>query len=305
MQQEQKARAVVRVLGEPELRKGDELVFFCPRCSHKKPKLSINTRTDRFHCWICQWSGKDLLPILRVRGETDDVRVYRSYLGDEPVKEQVERKYDTPTLPDEFRTLSRVWRSPYYIGAMDYLSSRGIEMEDILRWKLGYCEDGEYKNRVIVPSFDTDGELNFFVGRAFYGNPRSYKHGNFNKDIVFNELMVDWSEPVTVTEGPFDAMKAGENAIPLQGSFLRRDSVLFRRIVTSGRDVYFAMDADAFEKQLDIIGKFVNYGVRCLYVPMAGRKDVGEMTRDEFLARKAKAVPVESTFDILKAKVCA
>jgi len=305
MQQERKVRAVERVLGDPEIRKGDELVFLCPRCDHRKPKLSVNTRTDRFHCWICHWSGKDLLPILKMKGESEDVRLYRAYLGDEPKTDEPERTYDTPVLPNEFVSLTRDTRDPYVRSAFSYLSNRGVSMEDILKWKLGFCPRGEYKNRIIIPSFDADGELSFFVGRSIFPGNRTYLHGNFDKDIVFNELLIDWTQPVVITEGPFDAIKAGDNAIPLQGSFLRRESVLFRRIVTAGLPVYFAMDADAFETQMGIVEKFLKYGINCYYVSLRGRKDVGEMTHEEFLERKRTATPVESILDLLKVKVCA
>ena len=305
MQQARKVSAVERVLGDPEIRKGDELVFLCPRCEHRKPKLSVNTRTDRFHCWICHWAGKDLLPILKIKGETEDVRLYRAYLGDEPKTDEPERKYDTPALPTEFVSLTTTSNDPYIKSALLYLQNRGVGMRDICTWKLGFCATGEYKNRVIIPSFDVDGELNFFVGRSIFPGHRTYLHGNFDKNIVFNELMIDWSRPVVLTEGPFDAMKAGENAVPLQGSFLRRDSVLFRRIVTAGMPVYFAMDTDAFETQMNIIEKFLRYGITCHYVSIRGYKDVGEMAHDEFMRRKNAAVPVESVLDLLKVKVCA
>ena len=40
--------------------------------------------------------------------------------------------------------------------------------DDILKHNIGYCDEGKYSNRIIIPSYDSDGQLNFFVGRDFY-----------------------------------------------------------------------------------------------------------------------------------------
>jgi hypothetical protein len=302
MHREKKLRAIRQTLGREQITKGDEIVFICPRCKHRKPKLSVNLVTDRFHCWICEFSGKTLLPLLAQGSEErkDYASELEAVLGKREVPKQ---QYDVPVLPDEFRSLSNHSRSPYYGQAMEYLASRGITSDDILRFRLGYAEEGEYKHRIIIPSFDRYGELNFFTGRTFYVGPISYKHGNFCKDIIFNEYMIDWTKPVTITEGAFDSIKAGENAVALQGSILNEGSLLFRKIITSDAQVYFAMDTDAFKKQLEIIELFLSYGVESHYVNLFGKKDVGSMTKEEFRLAKDRSELVRSSSDILKLRV--
>lgn len=304
MQREVKLNAIRRIFHESGTPKGDEVIFFCPKCKHRKKKLSINLRTDKFHCWVCGFSGKNLVQILRLGGNTKELSVYLDELG-LGKKEEQGKKYDTPELPKEFVSLSSQSKSPYFVNAMGYLMRRGISFQDILLMKLGYCEDGEYKYRIIIPSFDENGELNFFVGRSFFDGQASYKHGNFCKDIIFNDYMIDWTEPVVITEGPFDAMKAGENAIPLQGKFLREDSKLFRKIVTSGVPVYFALDTDAVKQQLKIIDIMLTYGVESYHIKLNGKKDVGEMTREEFDIAKTNAKAIKSDMDVLRLRVYA
>jgi hypothetical protein len=216
---------------------------------------------------------------------------------------QQDKKYDEPVLPNEFRTLSKEWRSPYFSAATSYLRSRGINRREILKWKLGYCEDGKFKNRIIIPSFDECGKLNFFTGRSFYDNAKRYDTGNFCKDIIFNDYMIEWDREITIVEGPFDAFKADDNVVVLQGSMLDVGSKLFSKIVLSGVDVLFALDPDAFEKQLDIIEDFMSYGVNCRRVCFNDKKDVGEMTVEEFAAIKKNAVNVSSQADLMKARV--
>jgi len=187
---------------------------------------------------------------------------------------------------------------------MNYLKNRGIGRREILKWKLGYCEDGKYKNRIVIPSFDEFGMLNFLTGRAFYEGVDRYYNGNFCKDIIFNDYLIDWRKAVVITEGPFDAIKVDENAIALQGSLLSSGTRLFTKVVLSGVDVFMALDKDAFSKQLDIIENLVSYGVVCRLVPLGRRKDVGEMTKEEFAMAKRKSTIVSSDIDLLKLRMC-
>jgi hypothetical protein len=304
MQRERKLRALRRAADEAGFLKGDELVLHCPRCKHRKLKLSVNLVTDNFHCWVCGFAAKSLAPLLRSPRTEDEFREYVAESQTARHEPAPERVYEIPILPDEFRSLTLPPNDIGGFGAMKYLTGRGLTVDDIVRWKLGYCGSGRYRGRVIVPTFDEDGELNFFEGRGFYPSvyPR-YSHGEFSKDIVANDYTIDWDSPVVIVEGPFDAIKAGENAIPLFGSELNEGSLLFRKIVTSGVDVYLALDADAFEKQLGIITSFMEHGTLCHHVPLLGRKDVGEMSHDEFLAARGQAVPLGSMTDLIRLRI--
>lgn len=296
-----------KTLGKETKVKGDEVVFWCPRphgrrAGRTEGQLSVNLVTERFHCWSCDFGGKNLIPLL---GRSSERKEYQTELDARHgvTRKTLEKKYDHPVLPNEFRSLSRPAVSVYQRQAMEYLSGRGITPELTLLYKLGYCEEGQYKDRVIIPSFDDIGDLNFFVGRSFRGDPRRYMAGNFDKDIITNDCMVDWTRAITLVEGPFDAMKAGTQSIPLHGSLINEDSHLFEKVVRSGVDVYFALDADILRKQLDIIKRFLEYGVRSYFVDLAGRKDVGEMESGEFEQRKAQARLVRSELDLMRIRV--
>ena len=74
-----------------------------------------------------------------------------------------------------------------------------------------------YQNRIIIPSYDSDGQLNYFVGRDFYKSNMKYKNPPIPKDIIGFDLYVDWDEPIILCEGVFDAMAIKNNSIPLFG----------------------------------------------------------------------------------------
>lgn len=306
MQRERKLQLLRQVLKQPGRNLGhDEYAFFCPhhgaRADRAVGQLGVNVVTDRWHCYSCGRGGKTLLFLFPF--ESAEWEEYKASIEGSKPTEHV-KQFDPPVLPKDFKTLSKEWKTPYYMGAMGYLRQRGIGRREILKWKLGYCEDGPYKNRIIVPSFDEFGMLNFLTGRAFYDGVDRYYNGNFCKDIIFNDYLINWKKPVVITEGPFDAIKADENAIALQGSLLSTGTRLFTKVVLSGVDVFLALDEDALAKQLDIIGDLVSYGVTCRHVPLGGKKDVGEMTKEEFVTAKEKAIVVRSDLDLVRLRMC-
>ena len=292
-------------------RSGNEYLFQCPFCSHHKKKLSINLTKDKYKCWICDKAG----PVSRL------VRRFGSFLQQQSWKEltgQVEvsefekilfshpeeKKEEETTLPlpQEFISLCNTNFSLIGDQARNYLSKRGIEKEDVLRWKLGYCPSGEYGGRIVAPSFNMDGKVNFFVGRSYDNNWRKYMNPSINKDIVFNELYVDWESDVTLVEGVFDAIKV-PNSIPLLGSTLREDSKLFGQIIKHDPAVYVALDPDAERKAFNLIESLMKYDIEVYKVPIKPYKDVGEMTKSEFLRRKKESQLFKSTDNILLERI--
>lgn len=262
----------------------------------------MNLKTDAFHCWVCGWGHKNSIePILRLNKSSE---YYSEYTAEKrPETKQEDKKYDPVILPKEFRSLSVPHRSPWYNRAMAYLVQRGLEPSDAFLYKLGYCEDGLFRDRIIVPSFDEYGELNFFSGRLFFDRDEmKYKHGNFSKDIIFNDYMIDWTKPVTLVEGPFDMMKVGQNAIPIQGVFLHPNSKLFQKIVTRRVPVYIALDNDAMPNILKISEDLMKFGIETHIVTWKDYKDPGDMPRGKFEEYRPKAIRMANSFDLLKVK---
>ena len=173
--------------------------------------------------------------------------------------------------------------------AINYLKSRGIRKRDIIRWKIGYCDSGEYENRIIIPSFDADGDVNYFVTRTFIDDWKKYKNPPISKNVVFNELFVDFDQDVVLVEGVFDAIKAGTNAIPILGSTLHRTSNLMRSLVNNQAKVYIALDPDARDKEMKIIKQLLQYDLEVYKVDIGPYEDVGSMSPAEFNERKSNA----------------
>jgi len=307
MQRERKLALLRRALNDDGYVRGDEATFFCTSpagCNgnHHKRKLAVNVETDVFHCWVCGWAGHSLLPLLRALGPTDlDVIEYTAEA--QPDRSAVTKAYDKVRLPGEFRPLCVPWSSLYYRQAIGYLADRGITSDDILTYKLGYCETGRYAERIILPSFDEYGELNFFVGRAIWkrlGLP--YLSGKFDKNIIFNDLLIDWSQPITLVEGPFDALKAGTNAIPLQGKIV--SPKLLEKILTKRPKVFVALDTDAVSVSIKIAEQLMRLGVDTSIVSWPSEfNDPGEMTKEQVEQARTKAEARSTMFDLIRFKI--
>lgn len=285
---------------------GEEHQFHCPKCNHHKLKLSVNIEKGVFKCWICDYSGTKISPLIRrfapshyadwrlLEGEVD-LDKYDTIFADE-----VELPPQIIDLPENFQTLTgkktRLKQKP-----LNYLYSRGFTDTDILNWKIGFCDFGEYQDRVIVPSFDSEGNVNFFIARSYTDDWMKYKNPKVSKDIIFNDLNIDWDNDVILVEGVFDAMKC-KNAIPLLGSTLRENSLLFQKICERKPNVYLALDEDAKGKEFGIAKKLREYGIRTMSIKITPYRDIGEMPVDVVEQRKQNA-DIVSDLDYLHYKL--
>jgi len=66
-------------------------------------------------------------------------------------------------LPPGYKPLWVSSKNIHYLNALKYLKNRGIAGYDIIRYQMGYAMDGPYANRIIVPSYDANNKLNYFI----------------------------------------------------------------------------------------------------------------------------------------------
>ena len=275
---------------------GSELLFKCPSCNHHKLKLSVNLDKNAFKCWGCDYRGRNIRRIIRRFGTYTQLQKW-DQVTDRPdlqrfadlfMERRDEESKDTVELPPQFVSLASKRLPATAKFAYRYLRDRGVTDSDILRWKIGYCFEGQYRNRVVIPSFDDDGDVNYFIARSYSGDSYKYKNPRASKNVVFNELFVNWDADLTIVEGAFDAIVAG-NAVPILGSTLRTDSRLLQKIVMNDTPVYLALDADAADKERRIIQTLLRYDIELYKIDTSGYEDVGTMPREVFQQRKKAA----------------
>lgn len=277
---------------------GEEILFFCPKCKHHKKKLSVNIEKNKFKCWVCDYRGNNVRRLVRRHGsfheqqewakidDTVEISTFEEVFSRQ--EESIEQHEQVVSLPDEFKTLCSNTLSLATKPILRFLYERGVTKSDILKWKIGYCATGEYRDRVVIPSFNEDGDVNYFVARAYGNDWLKYKNPPASRNIVFNELYVDYEDDLIIVEGVFDAIVAG-NAVPILGSSLKEDSKLIRKVVEHDTPVYIALDPDVETKAMRLIKKMLTFDIEVYKIDITPYDDVGEMTRIEFEKRKANA----------------
>ena len=305
--QHNKLKILTEVLGSYR-RSNDEFLFHCPYCGHHKKKMSVNFSRNAFKCWVCDQRGKNIYRLVRKFGNYKQRQQYLELIGrmdlsefDKILNEMndvVERQ--VIDLPPEFVSLCNKHLPLGSKRALDYLRNRGIERNEILKWKIGYCDKGRYSGRVIIPSFNSDGDINYFIARSYVGHNRRYLNPPCGRDIIFNELSVDWDEPTVLVEGVFDAIVAGDNAVPILGSTLRPESLLFQAIAAHDTPVYLALDPDAEKKAKWIIMSMLQYDVEIHKVPIDDYEDIGSMSPETFRDKLKLSVPIDNEMYFLE-----
>ena len=241
-----------------------ETAYFCPFCSHHKKKLQVNFVLEKFHCWVCNTKGNSVAALLKKSNAAKHLIQKAIELGTRKSYTPSQETTTTQvTLPDEYVPM---WKgspnSPHFRNALHYLlESRGLTKYDILKYQIGYCEGGEYGGMVIIPSYDANGILNFFTARSFYeGSGRKHNNPDVSKDFIGFENMIDWTQPITLVEGAFDAISTKRNAIPLFGKIIL-SKLQIKIIEERVKQINIALDPDALSKSVEAIEMFINNGV--------------------------------------------
>jgi len=150
-----------------------DYAFYCPFCNHKKPKLIVNTKTGKYNCWTCQPPTKGKTPVsllIKLGAEDDAIKEMKGYFKDDNTQIEIDRQKNV-FLPQEFETFTSLDNSLERRRAIAYLKMRCISMLDVLKYNIGYCKTGRYKNKIIIPSYNKVGKLNYFVARSFEKDP--------------------------------------------------------------------------------------------------------------------------------------
>jgi DNA primase len=280
MTQELQSQKVITLLnahlGQGTVHRKGEASYYCPSCNHYKKKLQVNLMSQRWHCWVCGMKGNGLFNLFKKTGASQDLILAAKEIN---VGKQIQRHDDESVikqLPSEFRPLHINWNTPHYKNALHYVVNvRGLSPLDILRYNVGYCEEGDYKGMIIIPSYDANNQLNYFVGRSYYDGAFKHKNPTWSKDIIGFENQIDFGQPITLVEGAFDAISTKRNTIPLFGKRIMptlRQTIITKKVPK----LYISLDQDAIESALNELEYYMNSGVEVYFVNLTG-KDPNEL----------------------------
>lgn len=309
--------------------------YNCPCCAQEngcvpdgKYNLEVNLQRGVYKCWKCadtNGTQGSLGSLIRKYGGNALYRQYKEeinalikvklYSIDEFFgrgSALVERPQIK--LPASYKKINLNGYCKYSVK--EYLESRGITQDIVDKFKLGYTElepdkpDGQGRSwsyRIIIPSYDIDGKLNFYVGRDYTGNDKRAKYKNVtgvNKtEIIFQESLIDWDAPIYLCEGAIDCLFF-PNSVSMLGKHLDKDDYLCTQIKKcANSDVIVCIDGDTKLSETKAIYSLLDYGrlkgkikyIRlgespCLY------KDFGEIYQAEGKRGMMKTVRLAKTF---------
>lgn len=289
----EKIAFIEKVFGPARLsRTTRNLEVMCPICAPSdktKKKLAILLDDDRTHCWVCGFKARSLVTLIKKYGTSEQLRTYYEKFMPKSTRSNKAKETSASepvVLPSDFSlvTLANM-ASPDFRVVKNYCCNRGMSERDLWYYKIGCSVQFKWKRRAIVPSFDKDGKLNYYVGRTVDKEIRP-KYSNLDVDkstIIFNEMNVDWSKQLVLCEGAFDMFKCGDNAVPLLGSDLNEESLLFNTILVHRTPIALALDGDMWVKKTPkVVKKLVEYDIPVVVVDTRPFDDPGKASKQQF-----------------------
>jgi len=280
--------------------------YNCPFCNHHKPKLEINFTDNKngdnpWHCWACNKKGRKLRSLFKqIKASPEYFSQLKKLVKSGYEVEEIKTEEKILELPKEFKNLIDS-KNIISRHASAYLKRRNINEDDILKYNIGYCEYGPYADRIVIPSYNSKGILNYFTSRTFKEDTfQTYKNPDTSRNIIPFEMFINWDLPIILCEGPFDAIAIKRNVIPLLGKNIQ--SNLMKKLVSSKvKKIYIALDTDAIKQALKFCEELLNEGKEVYLVELPG-KDPSEMGFKEFTKLVQKATPLNQ-FSLMEKKI--
>jgi len=261
---------IVEILGNPrkENTTKSQYSFDCPVCSAEKDmpegdgkgNFEVNLSKGVYHCWACgneHNTHGSIGKLITKFGRKDHKKKLKQLgiqLSEVKSTHKVIQEVREIHLPEEYIPFEGTNpNSLPYKEAWNYLTKqRNLPQDIIFKYKMGYTTEGEYAYRIIVPSYDKDGKLNYFTGRAW--SPRKkpkYKNPDLpREEVIFNEQLINWDSTIYIVEGPFDHIVV-YNSIPMLGKDLH--SKLYDALMKKANSwVVVLLDDDAWDRAKQI-----------------------------------------------------
>lgn len=281
-----------------KLAKGD-YAYYCPVCQHKNQKLMVNVISGVYNCFTChpKTTGKTPVSLLKKIGAPSEAIIeMKGYFANDSTKIEVEKENISIIMPKEFISLNDTKdTSLEKRQAIVYLRNRIVTGSDIQKYNIGYCKTGRYKNKVIVPSYDSRGRLNYYIARSFEKNPnQKIDSPSCNKsEIIGFDYLINWNVPVILCEGVFDAIAIKRNAIPLFGKTISK-ALMIKLLQPEVKTIYLALDEDAIMESIDHAQKLLDFGKEVYLIQLQG-KDPSEIGFEKITQYLQNAKPLSAS----------
>ncbi len=273
-----------------------QVSFDCPVCSYDiknlergdgKGNLEVNYRYGVYKCWVCAETHEthgSIYKLIKKYGTPKQLKKYELLRPDD-TEDSTKRVYKQVRLPKEFIPFKDASMglklTPQYKQALAYIKKRNITDLMLQIYNIGFCYNGLYENRIIIPSYDEEKRLNYFVARSYLSKTKlKYKNPEAQKEIIiFNENLINWDETIYIVEGAFDSIFI-PNAIPMLGKFM--SDHLFKKLYENAKKIVIVLDPDAWDDAERLYHR-VNCGKlmgKVWIVKLEGDKDIADLKGD-------------------------
>jgi len=298
-------------------RSGGNFIITCPHC--EKDKLWVlyvdreDVRAPAWQCFSgeCSDRGRTALSLVRRIEDCDTfaalLLIQKFQKGNEPIIDlrrlvedrligDVEVWDDKPIvpvpLPDEF---VKVAFGAKRSDLPSYFTKRGIGPKKAHRWGLGWCDDGYFKNRLVVPVTSGD-DVSFFVARYMKEKPPKgvkktlYPKGAKPGRHLFNYDRAKTCERIRIVEGVLDAIHIGKSAVATFGTSLSQYQLRLL-MQSAAKEITIMWDLDAYDKALMLADRLADlWTVRVVKLPDARDPDEHDLKDLEAMEDAATAL---------------
>lgn len=315
---------LVSILGESKQGGFDrgcfQYQFNCPWCADEKGavdnkyNLEVSFAIGKYHCWSCGSAGP-LSRLIWARGGKELVSEYFSLINE--IKES--QYYNLEMFKDNGDMFNEIYlKLPKTFTKIDLLSCKDKELKAYLEkrkitqgiidyYNIGVTtwdeEDWTWRNRIIFPSYNSLGELNYFVGRTYRSKDKRNKYKNCDADknkIILHEDKIQWDADIYLVEGAIDCIYY-PNSIGLMGKFLNNKMEVYNKLrERANGNIIICLDADTTMDEVKRVYRVLDRGRlkgKIKYIRLDGDyKDFGEIYEAEGREGLIKAMKTAKQF---------
>ena len=243
------------------------LLCCCPLPDHndKNPSFSLKISGENkgvWQCFSCGAKGNSIHLVQRVLDLTEEEAIEKigqwfgfpnliKDISTEEIRKMLE-SHTEQEIEEEIIRFSMPKSLDDSLEVIRYLKKRGyceLSARDIyMKYKMEVCHTGYYKDRIIIPIYDSKGDMVTFEASTLNLNQKEkkklYPSGSPMGKLLFNNYRIK-SSHVWITEGIFDAIKINlfrQPAVSLFGASLTNYQA--KTIISKYNKAYFLFDGD-------------------------------------------------------------
>jgi len=243
---------------------GQDVARTCPFCEDTNWHFYIDPEKMVYFCHKCNVKGNEIT-LRKHFNDLSNVSItsFRKAIG-----------FKEPKKPADDKAIKYHEALLKNLPALDYLKKRGIEMDTIKHFKLGYMKDD--REWISIPYFE-DGQLVNFKFRSLEG--KEFKKLKDAKSTLFNQDCIKEHEGIIITEGELDAIMCWQsglkNVVSIPNGCSNFDAEWIDLLQDKEKIYLWYDNDDKGRKASDEVAQRLGVD-RCYFIRPEGLKDANE-----------------------------